>query len=143
MSTRRRAREVAFQVLYQDDLNPRGNPAERDQFIRRRLQGELTEFARDLVAGVRRHRAELDETLAAKAEHWSIHRMAATDRNILRLGAYEILRTDVPDRVAIDEAVELAKRFGTQKSARFVNGLLDRVMHGREPAEPGPSPATS
>jgi N utilization substance protein B len=78
---------------------------------------------------VREHRAELDQVLASKAENWSLERMAAVDRNILRLGAYEILYAGTPGPVAINEAVELAKQFGAQHSASFVNGILDRVMH--------------
>ncbi len=87
----------------------------------------MIEFARSLIAGVRRNRGELDALLTQTADHWSLERMAATDRNVLRLGAYEILYADTPDRVAINEAVELAKRFGTRQSAQFVNGILDRV----------------
>ena len=85
-------------------------------------------FARELVAGVRRNRPEMDRLLEEVAENWSLKRMAATDRNILRLGAYELLHTDTPPRVSIDEAVELAKRFGSDQSAQFVNGILDKVM---------------
>ncbi len=137
MPQRSLAREVSFQVLYQDDLNPHHNPAHTDALIRRRLEKpELIEFAQSLVAGVRRHRAELDRLVEARAEHWSLGRMAATDRSVLRLGAYEILHTDVPDRVAVDEAVELAKRFGTAQSGPFVNGILDRLMHTKGQAEP-------
>jgi len=135
MSRRSRAREVALQVLYQDDLNPAMNPGTADEFLRSRLRyDELIEFARSLVAGVRRNRSELDSRLSRTAEHWSLERMATTDRNVLRLGAYEILYADTPDRVAINEAVELAKRFGTAQSAQFVNGILDRFLegHGRE-----------
>ncbi|MEX0713966.1 MAG: transcription antitermination factor NusB [Pirellulales bacterium] len=129
MSRRSRAREVALQVLFQDDLNPGGNPAKAEQFLRARLKGEeLAAFAQSLVAGVRRNRTELDELLARTADNWSLERMAATDRNVLRLGAYEILYSDTPDRVAINEAVELAKRFGTAHSAQFVNGILDRFL---------------
>ena len=91
---------------------------------------ELIEFARSLVAGVRRNRSELDPLLAKTADNWSLERMAATDRNVLRLGAYEILYTETPDRVAINEAVELAKRFGIAQSAQFVNGILDRFLEG-------------
>ncbi len=91
---------------------------------------ELIEFGRSLVAGVRRNRHELDELLERTADNWSLKRMAATDRNVLRLGAYEILYSDTPDRVAINEAVELAKRFGTAHSAHFVNGILDRFLAG-------------
>ena len=131
MSRRSRAREVALQVLYQDDLNPAMNPGVADEFLRSRLRyEELIDFARSLVAGVRKNRSELDCRLARTAEHWSLERMATTDRNVLRLGAYEILYADTPDRVAINEAVELAKRFGTAQSAQFVNGILDRFLEG-------------
>jgi N utilization substance protein B len=70
----------------------------------------------------------LDALLAERATNWSLKRMAATDRNVLRLGAYEMLFADTPDRVAINEAVDLARRFGTQHSAQFVNGVLDRFL---------------
>jgi transcription antitermination protein NusB len=133
VSRRSRAREVAFQVLYQDDLNARGNPAASDAFLQRRLQSEgLVAFARELVAGVRRNRAEIDRRIEQTAAHWSLHRMAVTDRNVLRLGAYELLYADTPPRVVIDEAVELAKRFGSAHSAQFVNGILDKLMHDND-----------
>lgn len=129
MSRRSRAREVALQVLFQDDLNPGGNPGRADQFLRARLNSEeLVAFAQSLVAGVRRNRGELDGLLDRIADNWSLDRMAATDRNILRLGAYEILFADTPGAVAINEAVELAKRFGSGQSAHFVNGILDRFL---------------
>jgi N utilization substance protein B len=138
MSRRSRAREVAFQVLYQDDLNPRHNPGEADALIEQRLRvPALVEFARELVAGVRKNRAEIDASLERIAANWSLHRMAATDRNVLRLGAYEILHAETPNRVAINEAVELAKRFGSAQSAQFVNGLLDRLMHDAEAVDSG------
>jgi N utilization substance protein B len=133
MARRSRAREVAFQVLYQDDLNPRNNPAVGDELIQRRLRADdLIEFARQLVSGVRRTHVEVDSLLEQTAANWSLKRMAATDRNVLRLGAYEILHCDTPVRVAVDEAVELAKRFGSAQSAQFVNGILDKLMHKAE-----------
>jgi N utilization substance protein B len=133
MARRTRAREVALQVLYQDDLNPRHNPADDVTFVKNRLQGEeLVAFSESLIAGVRRNRGELDQVLSQTADHWSLDRMAATDRNVLRLGAYEILYADTPGRVAINEAVELAKRFGSRQSAQFVNGILDRLLAGHE-----------
>ncbi len=99
--------------------------------ISRRLDTpELVEFARELVAGVRRNRGQLDQTIEEVAENWSLDRMAATDRNVMRLGAFEILHADTPNRVAIDEAVELAKRFGSAQSGPFINGILDKIMHG-------------
>ncbi len=133
MSRRSRAREVAFQLLYRDDLNPPDDVASGDALLKRRLGAEdLVEFARGLVEGVRCHREDLDVLIGRAASNWSLERMAATERNVLRLGAYEILHSDTPDRVAIDEAVELAKRFGSAQSPQFVNGILDRLMHVRQ-----------
>jgi N utilization substance protein B len=144
MSRRSRAREVALQVLFQDDFNARANPAAGDDLIRRRLRKpELVEFSQGLVAGVRRHRAKLDQLIEGAAANWSLHRMAATDRNVLRLGAFELLYSETPDRVAIDEAIELAKRYGSAHSSQFVNGILDRLFHDHQkPPEPTtPQPA--
>jgi N utilization substance protein B len=129
MPRRRRAREVALQVLFQDDLNPRVDPHAADEFLQRRLRTtELVEFSRGLVAGVRRNRPEIDALIEKTAANWSLNRMAATDRNVLRLGAFEVLFSDTPNPVAIDEAVEIARRYGTAQSAQFVNGILDRLM---------------
>jgi transcription antitermination protein NusB len=138
MSRRSRAREVVLQVLYQDDVNPGVAADVTERFVRARLTPgsgaapptDLIEFAMSLIAGVRRNRSELDTLLAITADNWSLERMAATDRNVLRLGAYEILYTETPDRVAINEAVELAKRFGIAHSAQFVNGILDKFLEG-------------
>ena len=129
MSRRSRARAIALQVLFQDDLNPGHNPGETDAFLQRRLRGgELTEFARSLVAGVRRNRQELDALLGKTADNWGLERMAATDRNVLRLGAFELLYTDTPGPVVIDEAIDLAKRYGSAHSSQFVNGILDKLL---------------
>jgi len=133
MARRSRAREVALQALFQEDLNPRGSRDQLAPFLESRLrEADLRDFARSLVLGVLRNRAELDALLEAKAENWSLSRMAATDRNVLRLGAFEIRYADTPDRVAIDEAVELAKRFGTAQSSQFVNGILDQLLEHQE-----------
>lgn len=131
MSRRSRAREVVLQLLYQDDLNPAPDIEAIEAFLRTRLNNreDLIEFGRDLRKGVRSKREELDALLQERAANWSLARMAATDRNILRLGAFEILHTNTPDRVAINEAVELAKRYGAKQSPQFVNGILDRVLH--------------
>src|SRR3569623_688601 len=129
MTRRSRAREVALQGLFQDDLNPAPDPGEADRFLQARLYAspELVEFARGLVAGVRRNRSELDGLLAKTAQNWGLERMAATDRNVLRLGAFEIVYSETPRGVAINEAGELAKRFGNANSAPFVNGILDKL----------------
>lgn len=134
---RTRGREVALQVLYLTEQNPAVSPAEVERFITRRLRDpKLCEFARGLVDGVHAHQPALDETIAVVAENWRIDRMAAIDRNILRLGAFELLHCpEVPRRVAINEALELAKRYSTAQSSRFVNGILDR-LEASESADP-------
>jgi transcription antitermination protein NusB len=114
-------------------LNPDRKTIQADDFMRNRLNQdqEVLDFARRLLAGVRKNRAELDELLKKTADNWSLGRMAVVDRNILRIGAYEMLHDDTPDRVAINEAVELAKRFGAKQSPHFVNGILDRFVKER------------
>jgi len=135
MSRRSRAREVALQILFEDDVNPRATVADMKSFVHGRLNSpDLEEFCLGLILGVRRNQSELDAQLTQIADNWSVGRMAATDRNVLRLGAYEILYTDTPDRAAINEAVELAKRFGSAQSAQFVNGILDKFLHRDKPA---------
>jgi N utilization substance protein B len=133
MAGRSRAREVALQALYQEDLNPRDSRDQVMPLLESRLkEPELRDFAVSLVLGVLRNRDELDQLIASKADNWSVSRMAATDRNVLRMGAYEIRYTDTPPRVAIDEAVELAKRFGAASSSQFVNGILDKLIEKKE-----------
>ena len=130
MPRRSRAREVVLQILFEDDMNPDRKLAASDEFLQARLNRneELVEFARSLLSGVRRNRPELDETIGDRTQNWSLLRMATTDRNVLRLGAYELIFTEIPPAVAINEAVDLAKRFGSQKSGQFVNGILDRIL---------------
>ncbi len=130
MPRRSRAREVVLQVLYRFDLNPDRNVVDDESFVAARLhhQEDLVEFAKGLLNGILRNRGELDQMLESKAENWSLSRMAATDRNVLRMGAYEILFTETPGRVAINEAVDLARRFGSRQSSQFVNGILDGFL---------------
>jgi len=137
MSSRRRAREVVLQLLYEADMNDSRNPAEARKFIRSRMQGRtaLTDFASDLLQGTLEHRDEVDLRLAQLATRWSLSRMPVVDRNILRLGGYEILFGETPDRVAVNEAILLAKRYGDKNSQRFVNGILDRLMNAPADAE--------
>ncbi|MFT5301321.1 MAG: N utilization substance protein B [Mariniblastus sp.] len=137
MSRRSRAREIVLQVLYQDDLNSDQPEDVRLRFINSRLNYDraLIQFAEQLLSGVRSHQNSVDEKLEEIARNWRLSRMAATDRNVLRLGAYEILFSDTPDRVAINEAIELAKRYGTNNSSQFVNGVLDRLMSNKSAAQ--------
>lgn len=145
MSTRRRAREVVLQLLYEEDINPDRDSRLADQFLTRRLRSNrpLVEFARGLLSGVRGNRRQVDKSLSEKATNWSLRRMAAIDRNVLRLGAYEILHHVTPGPVAINEAVELAKRFGDKQSGNFVNGILDRLLQDLSTSTEDESSATS
>ena len=131
MSRRSRCREVALQLLYEEDLNPHRSKKVSSKFLRQRLHRdeELIRFARELVEGVQSHADELDALISKYTQNWTITRIAATDRNVLRLGAYELIYTDTPGPVVLNEAVELSKRFGGKQSAGFVNGVLDKILH--------------
>jgi N utilization substance protein B len=136
MTRRSRGREVALQVLYQVEQNPGVSPVEIRRFIERRLleDRKLCEFTEGLIDGVQEHQTQIDTMISQVAENWRLDRMAAIDRNILRLGAYEMLfRPEIPAKVAINEALELAKRYSTAQSSRFVNGILDRVLQYQVP----------
>lgn len=135
MARRSRAREVALQLLYEHEHNAQIELERVQQFVQSRLRDpELEPFAKGLYNGTLTHRTDIDRRLGELAENWSVERMAAVDRNILRLAAYELLfQPETPTRVVIDEAVELAKRYGSAESPAFVNGILDRLAAGRAP----------
>ncbi len=143
MGARTTAREAALQMLFAIDAT--GHDA--DQAISdfwRELPGDAEgrEYADALVRGVRSDADQLDERIRAASQNWRIERMARIDRNALRLGTYELLtRTDVPRAVVLDEAVELAKRFGSDESSKFVNGVLDRIADdlGRQDTDKTPT----
>jgi len=124
------ARVLAVQALYQWDLRGREFLAEVESFFRDAARSpQDAEVALELFSGCVAHCSEIDARLAAVAEHWDLTRMAAVDRAILRLGAYELLYCpDMPPKVALDEAIRLAKKFSTAGSSAFVNGILDRIM---------------
>lgn len=130
MSTRRRAREIVLQLLYEADLNDWRDRETARRFIRSRLQGRkmLTDFADELLVGTLAKRDEIDTHLAKLSARWTLARMPVTDRNVMRLGAYEILFTKTPGQVAISEALTLARRYGGKDSPRFINGVLDRLF---------------
>ena len=131
MSRRSRAREVALQSLYQGELNAVEARA-RARFHKGRLKSaELVAFADELVDGVRSHQAEIDALLDARSTNWRLSRMAATDRAVLRIAAFELLHTDTPGPVVVDEAIELARRYGSQDSPTFVAGILGAILDGR------------
>lgn len=129
MARRSKAREVALQMLYQVDLNPDvDGHAVREMIAERIREKPLQDFAWTLFAGVMEYRAALDERIQRVATNWKLGRMAATDRNCLRLGAFELLHTATPHRILIDESLELAKKYGNEQSASFVNGVLDKLV---------------
>ncbi len=129
MRQRTKAREYALQLLYQIDLTGALPDDAIQAFWQQHLAAEeVRAFAELLVRGTTTNRSAIDVSIARYAEHWQIQRMAAVDRNVLRLGAYELLYCqDIPPKVTINEAVELAKRYGDLESSRFVNGVLDQI----------------
>jgi N utilization substance protein B len=147
MTRRSRAREVALQLLFQRDLNPMVPRPAIERFARDRLgDPDLEPFALALYDGVLEHGGDIDRRLGESAENWRLARMPAVDRNVLRLGAFELLYTpQTPASVAINESIELARRFGSADSPAFVNGVLDRLAKMRSaesgPAGEPPSPA--
>jgi N utilization substance protein B len=127
-----------MQVLYQLDQNPSLDLDSLRPFIAEELKfPELEALTESMARGVLEHRGAIDERLARCAENWSLARMAPVDRNVLRLAVYEMhyAPEPTPPKVAMDEAVEICKRFSTEKSARFVNGILDRIAREQAPAE--------
>ncbi len=141
MTRRSRGREVALQLLFQHDFNPKLEREAIEEFVRERLKDSILHpFALGLYDGVLSRQTEIDGRLAAAAENWRLSRMAAVDRNVLRLGSYELLHTpETPPRVALDEAIELARRYGSANSSAFVNGVLDRLLRNSSAGEPAPS----
>jgi N utilization substance protein B len=132
MGKRREGREAAVQFLYQDDLNKTDAAAlaeALDQFWTLRESSARTrEFAAELIHGVLQNHEAIDERIKRVTANYELHRIAAVDRNILRVAIYEMLYSnEVPPVVCINEAIEIAKRFGSEDSGRFVNGILDRL----------------
>jgi len=147
MTTRRRAREVVLQVLYEDDMNPTRDMMLSKQFIESRMlrNKPLIAFGEELLAGVRKRRSEIDSLVGLHAANWSVKRMSTIDRNVIRLATYEMVFGKVPGRVVINEAIELAKRYGHVNSGSFVNGILDKILRETSIKEAHPaseSPST-
>ena len=137
MGKRRKAREVALQFLYQLDLHGAVDPMpyEPEFWQRHPVDPATRAFAESLVRGSKQQQSKIDQLLAQYAEHWDLERMAVVDRNILRMAVYELLwQPDVPPKAAINEALEIAKKFGTTESSRFINGVLDRILREHRPS---------
>ena len=130
MGKRRKAREVALQLLYQLDVQGENNPEPHlpEFWARHPVDREVRDFAEVLIRGTKLHEPKIDEIISQCAQNWEMDRMAVVDRNILRQGVLELLwMDDVPPKVAINEALEVAKKFSTHESSRFINGILDRI----------------
>ena len=140
MRERRRAREAALRVLYQMDMKGRISREEIDAGLNGlRLGGEALSYSRRLLEGVTEGLEEIDPLIEKSSEHWTLERMAVVDRNILRMAVYELLHCpDTPFKVVIDEAVELAKRYGSETSGAFINGILDRLAKELSPGSSDP-----
>jgi N utilization substance protein B len=119
-----------MQLLYRDDLSGIGKAGTDQKFLAERLghNPSLIAFADTILQGVRQQRPAIDARLEATTDNWRLSRMAVTDRNVLRIAAWEILYGDTPPLVAINEAIEISRRYGDENSSRFVNGVLDRLM---------------
>ena len=138
MRKRSQAREFALQILYQLDITRALPEQAMPSFWQMEANAgcgeDVRSFAEELVKGVSEHRAELDGTIARYATNWELDRMAVVDRNILRLSAYEIVdRQDIPPKVSINEAVELAKKYSGIQASKFVNGILDKIKSEKQP----------
>ena len=138
MGTRRKAREAALQFLFQDDFLSTGG-TQNGEFTNRfnqfctlyQISHKARPYALELLNGIRDKQQELDTLIGQNAVNWRLERIAVTDRNLLRVGVYEMIYADdVPHQVAINEAVEIAKRFGSSESPGFINGVLDAVHNG-------------
>ncbi len=137
MRKRTHARELALQFLYQLDITKTPADEELKNFWQeRREPEEIERFTNELIEGVVEHLGEIDELLKKHAQNWELKRMAVIDRNIMRLSCFELLfREDIPPKVSLNEAVELAKKYGDIESSKFVNGILDKIhktVHGSE-----------
>jgi N utilization substance protein B len=137
LTRRRQAREIAFRAAYQADVT--GDPIDRCleeilEDLEEAADPETKEFASSLVSTLALHQLEIDTVVSRIAKNWSLSRMAATDRSVIRLAAAELLyHAEVPVRVTLDEAIEIAKKYGMETSGAFVNGILDRLAHDVRP----------
>lgn len=129
MGTRRKARECALQLLYQTDMSGTSpQEALATYWSKDPADADVEQFAESLLSGVFERKAEIDEIISSYSTNWKVSRMASIDKNILRVAVYEMIYCpDIPVKVTINEAVEIAKSYGTEDSGAFVNGILDNI----------------
>lgn len=127
---RRKARELALKMLYQMEVNGDSLEAALDKYVKIfPYQDDVVSYARFLLLGVKKEQNKVDGCIEESSEHWKISRITYVDRNILRIAIYEMLYSpEIPPKVAIDEAIELGKKFGSEDSKDFINGILDRIF---------------
>jgi N utilization substance protein B len=130
MGTRRKSRELALQALYQGELAGGAEPFDFAEFcVHFQVSKKAIPYAKRLLDGVQDNREELNQLISRYADNWRLERMSVVDRNILRLAVFELyFQDDVPTSVAINEAVEIAKRYATDDSGAFINGILDTMV---------------
>ncbi len=129
MGSRRQARELALQILFQWDIHGNTDHWLEQFWAQHPVKPDIRRFTEHLVEGVTAKAKELDTIIGEQASHWKVHRMPIVDRNILRAALYELLWVpEVPAKVTVNEAIELAKRFADDETKRFVNGILDQVL---------------
>ena len=137
---RTQARECALQILYQYEMNPEPMPEILKKFWSQQdevFSEDIRDFAEKLALGTVEHQAEIDKIVERYADNWELFRMAMIDRNIMRFATYELLYlADVPPKVTLNEAVNLAKKFSQEESGKFVNGILDKINHTEKPKTP-------
>lgn len=126
---RRQSRELALQVLFQTEFAPPISYQDLMEVLTTSLEKEIVQYADEIIRGVQLHKSAIDSKIQSASSHWKVERMATIDRNILRIAVYEMRFAANPlkENIVINEAVEIAKKFGTTESASFVNGLLDQV----------------
>ena len=130
MRKRTTAREMAVKILYQAEITRREIKIAADNFWKEAetIDKIVFEFTKRLTVGIEEHSKEIDEKISRYATNWQLKRMAVIDRNVLRIGVFELLfAPDIPPKVTINEAVELAKKYGDLDSSKFVNGILDKI----------------
>jgi N utilization substance protein B len=133
MGSRRKAREYALQLLFQQDSSQQKIIFDENAALLSPAVNPVKDFVDRLVKGVTRNLAEIDSLIRKHAEHWSLERMALVDRNILRLAVFELLYLDdIPAKVTLNEAIEIAKRYGDESSGSFINGILDKILGEEE-----------
>lgn len=126
--TRRKARKLILQAIFQRDF--------RDVCLEELLPNGADAYTKETLKGIEQHKAEIDRLISRYAQGWRLERIFSVDRNILRLAIYELLYSELPGEVVINEAVELAKKYGTEHSHVFINGILDRIWKARRTAQP-------